>query len=59
MWTAAGITAALLAILGAVAMGVRRRWPLPVALRRRGPGSPGSPESPASPEPPAAPEKPE
>ncbi len=53
MWTAAGITAALLAILGAVAMGVRRKWPLPVALRRRGP------ESPASPEPPAAPDKPE
>ncbi len=35
MWTAVGITGGSLALLGAVAFGVHRRWPLPELVRRR------------------------
>ncbi|TMU95153.1 DUF5136 domain-containing protein [Streptomyces sp. DASNCL29] len=35
MWTAMGITGGSLALLGAVAFGVHRRWPLPELVRRR------------------------
>ncbi|MET7762232.1 D-alanyl-D-alanine carboxypeptidase [Streptomyces sp. NPDC005393] len=35
MWTAAGITGGSLALLGAVAFAVHRRWPLPELVRRR------------------------
>ncbi|MET8011354.1 D-alanyl-D-alanine carboxypeptidase [Streptomyces sp. NPDC005271] len=35
MWTAAGIAGGSLALLGAVAFAVHRRWPLPELVRRR------------------------
>gem|GEM_PF-383996 len=62
-WTAAGLAAATLVVLGAVITVVRRRRPLPQAVaasgaRRRGaapetPGSPQNPESPQTPQDPA------
>nr|WP_214668396.1 hypothetical protein [Streptomyces sabulosicollis] len=35
VWTAVGITGGSLVLLGAVAFGVHRRWPLPELVRRR------------------------
>jgi serine-type D-Ala-D-Ala carboxypeptidase (penicillin-binding protein 5/6) len=35
MWTAAGITAGVLAVLAAASLVVRRRWPNPAVIRRR------------------------
>ncbi|MEU4893537.1 D-alanyl-D-alanine carboxypeptidase [Streptomyces sp. NPDC044780] len=35
LWTAAGIAGGSLALLGAAAFGVHRRWPLPELVRRR------------------------